>query len=220
MDMEYYLCIFTFCFTLLWSRKSSDDDSIDRLNRKYTVYGLIALAVLSDRHLATTKVSSLISCWNRANFPPAYVKYTENICFITHTYRLAVNETIPEATRHRLLSDRERMVNNKHVLIVLCVCLGSIACWITTSGLRSLSCSWPCSSICHVYFGERWVSVQASTFSISSKRPAKHERWKISMIEANWSNTSSTRLICTWTMPVDKPMRRNGKRRCSENSSN
>lgn len=112
MNMEYYLCIFTFCFTVLLPRKSSDDDSIDRLNRKYTVYGLIALAVLSDLHLATTKVSSLISCWNRANFPPAYVKYTENICFVTNTYRLAANESIPEATSHRLFSERERMVNN------------------------------------------------------------------------------------------------------------
>jgi hypothetical protein len=82
--MDHYLYMFTFCITVLLRSQSSDDDNIDRLNRKYTVYGLIGLAVISGSRLLTNNISSLISCWNRANFPSG------------------LNESIPNSINDRL----------------------------------------------------------------------------------------------------------------------
>ncbi len=96
--------MFTFFVSVLFHTEPSDDDSIDRLNRKYTVYGLITLAVLSSSHLFTDNISSLISCWNRANFPSFYINYTNYICFIANTYRLDQNESIPNSIDDRLFS--------------------------------------------------------------------------------------------------------------------
>ncbi len=101
MDNQFYM--FSFFVTLFVETKLSDDDPIDRLNRKYTVYGLIILAVLSSSHLFTDHISSLISCWNRANFRSSYVHYTNYICFISNTYRLNQNESIPNSINDRLL---------------------------------------------------------------------------------------------------------------------
>ena len=104
IGLDYYWCIFTFCITVLLHAKPSDDDHIDRINRKYTVCGLIVLAVISDLHLVTNKVSSLISCWNRANFRPAYINYTNYLCFMTQTYHLYANQTLTESAEERSLS--------------------------------------------------------------------------------------------------------------------
>jgi len=101
--MDHQLYIFTFCASILFNTEPSDDDQIDRLNRKYTVYGLIALAILSTSRLINDNISSLISCWNRANFRTAYVNYTNYICFIANTYRLGRNESIPNSIDDRLL---------------------------------------------------------------------------------------------------------------------
>ena len=100
--MEHHLYVFTFCMTILFDTQSSDDDNIDRLNRKYTVSILIALAVISASRLFTNNISSLISCWNRANFPLAYINYTNYVCFITNAYRLDANESIPNSINDRL----------------------------------------------------------------------------------------------------------------------
>jgi hypothetical protein len=100
--MDHHLYMFTFCLTILFHTQPSDDDDIDRLNRKYTVYILIALAVISGLRLFNDNVSSLISCWNRANFPSAYIHYTNYICFITNLYRLDPTEVIPSAINERL----------------------------------------------------------------------------------------------------------------------
>lgn len=99
--MDHQLYMFT-VLSNIFNTQSSDDDDVDRLNRKYTVYGLIALAVISGSNLVNTNVSSLISCWNRANFPLPYIKYTSYICFVTGTYRLHQNETIPNSIDDRL----------------------------------------------------------------------------------------------------------------------
>ena len=104
IGFDYYWCLITFCFTVLLHGRSSDDDHIDRINRKYTVCGLIVLAVISDLHLVTSNVSSLISCWNRANFRPAYVNYTNYFCFMTQTYHLHANQTLTESGEERSLS--------------------------------------------------------------------------------------------------------------------
>ncbi len=100
--MDHQLYIFTFFTTVFLNTELSDDDSFDRFNRKYTVYGLILLAILSSSHLLTDNVSSLISCWNRANFPSSYIDYTNYICFIANSYRLDPNESISNSIIDRL----------------------------------------------------------------------------------------------------------------------
>lgn len=102
--MDHQLYFITFYIPLLFQVDSSDDDPIDRLNRKYTLYGLIILAILSGSNLLSENVSSLISCWNRANFRSSYVRYTNNICFIESTYKLGVNETILNSIDDRLFT--------------------------------------------------------------------------------------------------------------------
>jgi hypothetical protein len=99
--MDHHLYTITFFVTALCHSQSSDDDQIDRLNRKYTVYGLIALAILSGSRLINDHISSLISCWNRANFPSAYINYTNYICFIENSYRLNQNESISNSINDR-----------------------------------------------------------------------------------------------------------------------
>ena len=101
--MDHHLYMFTFCITILFHTQPSDDDDIDRLNRKYTVYGLIQLVFLTGSRLLTSNISSLISCWNRANSPSAYINYTNHLCFVTNTYRLDLNEPIPSSINDRLL---------------------------------------------------------------------------------------------------------------------
>lgn len=101
ISLEYYCAIFTFCIAIRLHQQSSDDDMIDRVNRAYTVWGLIVLAVISDLYFMTSHVSSLISCWNRANFRTAYIKFTNHLCFMTQTYTLHPNQTLSEFDEHR-----------------------------------------------------------------------------------------------------------------------
>ena len=102
--MDHHLYMFTFTLTVLFHSQASDDDHIDRLNRKYTVYALIALAVISGSGLLTGNLSSLITCWNRANYPSAYINYTNYFCFIANSYRVDPTEAIPDSIDDRLFS--------------------------------------------------------------------------------------------------------------------
>lgn len=94
MDQYFYILSFTISFLL--SIKPTDEDFIDRLNRKYTVHGLLILTVFLDMHLLSADFSSKISCWNRANFPPAHVNFTNMFCFVTNMYRLDADETFSD----------------------------------------------------------------------------------------------------------------------------
>jgi len=118
--MDHHLYMFTGCLTILFHIQPSDDDDIDRLNRKYTVYILLALAVISGLRLFNDNVSSLITCWNRANFRSGYINYTNYVCFIANSYRLNPNESIFDSIDDRLLkflNKRERDINIKRNLI-------------------------------------------------------------------------------------------------------
>lgn len=100
--MDHQLYMLTLGVTVFLSTDPSDDDAIDRLNRKYTFYALLVLAVISSARLFNDDISSLITCWNRANFPGFYINYTNYICFIANSYRLDQNQSIPHSTNDRL----------------------------------------------------------------------------------------------------------------------
>ncbi|UJR21619.1 hypothetical protein I4U23_024697 [Adineta vaga] len=93
------LYIVTFVPTILLSALRSDDDTFDKINYKYTV----ALLVLFATIIATKQFDDeRIECWNRANFIKPYVQYTNQICYISSTYYIDKNQTIPEDIHKRM----------------------------------------------------------------------------------------------------------------------
>ncbi|CAF0821938.1 unnamed protein product [Adineta ricciae] len=132
--MDHHLYMFTFCITIFFRSQSSDDDDIDRLNRKFTVYLLLALSVIAGSRLFSNNISSLISCWNRANFPSAYITYTNYICFTTHVYRLDFNESIPNS-----INDRKARVLNYYQWTPFIILLMALFFYLPRLFWRSLS---------------------------------------------------------------------------------
>jgi len=69
-----------------------DDDYIDRLNRQYTVIVLICFAAL-----VSTKqfVGKPMTCWCPAQFTDSHVDYADSICWVSNTYYLPIEDSIP-----------------------------------------------------------------------------------------------------------------------------
>ncbi|CAF2364568.1 unnamed protein product [Rotaria sp. Silwood2] len=93
--------LFGFAQGLPWikSLKASNDDvHSDRLNHRYTVGFLLVCAVI-----ASSAPISLerISCWVPAQFVGAYSKYTNNYCWISNTYYIPSNTTVPHSKYDR-----------------------------------------------------------------------------------------------------------------------
>jgi len=86
------LYLITLVPTVLLSSLRSDDDGFDKVNYKYTVALLVLFATIT----ATKQFDDdRIECWNRANFIRAYVQYTNQICYISSTYYVNPNNSIP-----------------------------------------------------------------------------------------------------------------------------
>ena len=86
------LYIITLVPTVLLSSLRSDDDTFDKINYKYTGALLVLFATIT----ATKQFDDdRIECWNRANFMKAYISYTNEICYISSTYYVPKNQTIP-----------------------------------------------------------------------------------------------------------------------------
>mgnify|MGYP001035860305 CR=1 FL=1 len=71
-----------------------DDEHADRLNHRYTVGFLLVCAVVAS---GSPFVFNRISCWVPAQFVGAYSKYTDNYCWISNTYYVPSNETVPHS---------------------------------------------------------------------------------------------------------------------------
>ena len=94
----------------------SDDDFVDRLNRRYTTFILIMMAIL-----VSTKqyVGEPISCWCPAQFKKNHVEYTNNVCWVSNTYYLPMDQVIPDKG-----APRQRIGYYQWVpMILLCQCV-------------------------------------------------------------------------------------------------
>jgi hypothetical protein len=92
------LYIITLVPTVLLSSLRSDDDTFDKINYKYTVALLVLFATIT----ATKQFDDdRIECWNRANFIKPYIEYTNQICYISSTYYVDKNKTIPQNIQER-----------------------------------------------------------------------------------------------------------------------
>ncbi|CAF1677741.1 unnamed protein product, partial [Adineta ricciae] len=69
-----------------------DDDACNRLNHRHTVFMLLIFsAILTSRIF----ISDLIICWTPGEFTGNFVSYTRHYCYVTNTYYISMNETIP-----------------------------------------------------------------------------------------------------------------------------
>ena len=86
---------------------TTDDDHVDRLSRQYTVVILVCFAFL-----VTTKqfVGHPISCWCPAQFTESHRDYTNTMCWVSGTYYLPMEESIP-ADRYILRQHSKALVS-------------------------------------------------------------------------------------------------------------
>lgn len=92
------LYLITLVPTVLLSSLRSDDDMFDKINYKYTGALLVLFATITaSRQFDDDR----IECWNRANFIKPYVQYTNEICYISSTYYVPKNRTIPQNYQDR-----------------------------------------------------------------------------------------------------------------------
>ncbi|XP_071103534.1 innexin unc-9-like isoform X4 [Haliotis cracherodii] len=80
----------------------NDDDLIDRVNHLYTTGILIIFTVVVS---ARQYVGDPIRCWCPAQFTGAHVDYANNICWISNTYYIPMNEVIP--VEHHKRTEKE-----------------------------------------------------------------------------------------------------------------
>lgn len=92
------LYLITLVPTVLLSSLRSDDDMFDKINYKYTGALLVLFATITaSRQFDDDR----IECWNRANFIKPYIQYTNEICYISSTYYVDKNRTIPQSFQER-----------------------------------------------------------------------------------------------------------------------
>ncbi|CAF0901433.1 unnamed protein product [Rotaria sordida] len=70
----------------------SDDDASNRLNHRHTVFMLLIFSAIITSRLF---ISNLIICWTPGEFTGNFVSYTQQYCYVTNTYYISMNETIP-----------------------------------------------------------------------------------------------------------------------------
>ena len=81
----------------------NDDDAVDRLSRRYTVFLLVVFSVVvGSRQL----VGERIHCWVPARFTDNHETYANSVCWVSSTYYLPFDDVIPAADvdRSRKLS--------------------------------------------------------------------------------------------------------------------
>ncbi|CAF1093730.1 unnamed protein product [Adineta steineri] len=81
----------------------SDDDACNRLNHRHTVLMLLIFSAILTSRLF---ISDLIICWTPGEFTGNFVSYTRHYCYVTNTYYISVNETIPTLSNSHIRRKR------------------------------------------------------------------------------------------------------------------
>lgn len=77
---------------------AKDDEHADRLNHRYTVGFLLVCVFITT---GSPFVFNRISCWVPAQFVGSYSTYTNNYCWISNTYYVPNNLSIPNSKQER-----------------------------------------------------------------------------------------------------------------------
>jgi hypothetical protein len=99
------IALFNFAQGLPWItslKATNDDEHSDRLNHRYTVGFLLICAFIVT---GSPFVFNRITCWVPAQFTGAYLSYTNNYCWISNTYYIPSNDTIPHSKFDRKQSE-------------------------------------------------------------------------------------------------------------------
>ncbi len=77
--------VFTLASSFGSLKSCADDDSVDRLSRRYTTFLLLLFAIL-----VSTKqyVGDPVSCWVPAQFTDSHELYANRVCWVSNTYYL------------------------------------------------------------------------------------------------------------------------------------
>lgn len=79
-------------------RGPNDDEHADRLNHRYTVGFLLVCVFITS---GSPFVFNRITCWVPAQFVGAYSTYTNHYCWISNTYYIPTNYSIPHEKHER-----------------------------------------------------------------------------------------------------------------------
>ncbi|CAF0804780.1 unnamed protein product [Brachionus calyciflorus] len=83
---------------LVFGVERHDDDFADRINYKYTVAVLVIFAIIVTNRQFGTKQ---IHCWIPAYFTRNYEEYINDICWVSNTYYISLDQKLPEAEQIR-----------------------------------------------------------------------------------------------------------------------
>ncbi|CAF0970141.1 unnamed protein product, partial [Didymodactylos carnosus] len=79
--------------TLVFGASRCDDSFADRLSYKYTVLMLVVFAIIVTNKQFGTKH---IQCWVPAQFTKNYEDYVNDICWVSNTYYIPLDEKVPK----------------------------------------------------------------------------------------------------------------------------
>ena len=93
-----------------------DDDFADRLSRQFSTSLLIAMSLI-----VSTKqfVGDPIACWCPAHFTDSHRQYTNNVCWVSNTYYLPFDRTIPPPPD---LKDHKRLISYYQWVPLMLMC--------------------------------------------------------------------------------------------------
>ncbi|KAI0979669.1 hypothetical protein GJ496_011242 [Pomphorhynchus laevis] len=83
---------------LIFGVERHDDDFTDRLSYKYTVAILVVFAIIVTNRQFGTKQ---IQCWVPAQFTRNYEEYVNDICWVSNTYYIPVDQKLPKDNTER-----------------------------------------------------------------------------------------------------------------------
>ncbi|XP_071103677.1 innexin unc-9-like isoform X2 [Haliotis cracherodii] len=130
----------------------SDDDIMDRLYHRWTVFLLSLLAVVV---LFASYVGDPIHCWCPAEFTDSHCNYTETLCWIDNTYFVAENDYAPIDISARERSEIKYYQWVPIILIFMAFCfkLPNVI-WKTLNGKGGINLDKMIRVCCDVPFGE------------------------------------------------------------------